>query len=88
MRQRIDLPVKKPTGLCFGGEQLDELYMTTAGGHRRQIEGLHAGALGRVRIPGATGLPLHVSRIQLGSGDVAEQVLVEAKRFDEDVAAG
>jgi D-xylonolactonase len=88
VRQRIDLPVKKPTGLCFGGERLDELYMTTAGGHRRQIEGLHAGALGRVRIPGATGLPLHVSRIQLGSGDVAEQVLVEAKRFDEDVAAG
>ena len=40
--QRVELPVKNPTGLCFGGEHGDRLYLTTSGGHRRQIDGVHA----------------------------------------------
>jgi sugar lactone lactonase YvrE len=86
--QRIDLPVKKPTGLCFGGENFDEIFMTSAGGHRRQIDGIHAGSLARIRVPDVHGLPLHASRVQLEATETVQPVLVEAKAFTEDEVAG
>jgi D-xylonolactonase len=62
---RIELPARKVSSLTFGGEALDELYITTAvdKGSRAE-EGPGAGALFRVR-PGVTGLPEFPSRIGL-----------------------
>jgi D-xylonolactonase len=48
----------------FGGPDLQDLYVTTAGGSDREHEGPGAGALFRVR-PGVTGLPEFRSRIRL-----------------------
>jgi sugar lactone lactonase YvrE len=54
----IKLPVSQPTSCCFGGESLDELYITSArqglSAHQRRTEPL-AGALFRVR-PGVRGI--------------------------------
>ena len=54
----IQLPVSQPTSCCFGGEQMDELYITSAwqglSNDRRRAEPL-AGALFRHR-PGVQGL--------------------------------
>ncbi len=60
-----DLPVRKPFGIAFGGEDLTDLYITTAGGHRRSLEGLHAGDLARMRIEGVKGRLPFRSRIGL-----------------------
>jgi sugar lactone lactonase YvrE len=55
---RVEVPVSDVTSCCFGGEQLDELYITTASrdldaaGRERQPE---AGGIFRVR-PGVPGL--------------------------------
>lgn len=55
----IELPVSQPTSCCFGGEGLDELYITTAwqglSAETRRAQPL-AGALFRVR-PGVRGIP-------------------------------
>jgi sugar lactone lactonase YvrE len=55
----IELPVSQPTSCCFGGEGLDELYITSAwqglSAGARQAQPL-AGALFRVR-PGVQGIP-------------------------------
>ncbi len=59
------LTVKKPFGLAFGGDELTDIYITTAGGHRRSIEGLHAGDLARMRIDGVRGRLPFRSRIGL-----------------------
>lgn len=60
---KITLPVKKPQCLCFGGPQLDSLFVTTSGGHRRQIEGMRAGGIARITIPGVQGVAVNASRI-------------------------
>ena len=58
----ITLPVSQPTSCCFGGEGLDELYVTSAwqglSARQREAEPL-AGALLRVR-PGVRGIPTAV----------------------------
>ncbi len=59
------LPVRKPFGIAFGGDDLADIYVTTAGGHRRSIEGLHAGDLARMRINGVRGRLPFRSRIGL-----------------------
>ena len=71
LQETLPLPVRKPTSLCFGGPLLDKLFMTTAGGHRRQIEGTHAGALACIAIPGVQGAPANLSRIGLSGADPA-----------------
>lgn len=38
-------PVKRPVGLCFGGEGLRDLYVTTAGAHRPVLDGANSGEL-------------------------------------------
>jgi sugar lactone lactonase YvrE len=58
----ITLPVSQPTSCCFGGEGMDELYVTSAwqglSPRNRRAEPL-AGALFRVR-PGVRGIPTAV----------------------------
>ena len=49
----IEMPVKKPTKCCFGGPDLDVLYVTSLG---ETDDSPHAGALMALR-PGVKGLP-------------------------------
>ena len=60
--QRIPIPAKKSSSLIFGGEDLSEIYVTSAGGTNKEAEGAAAGALFRLR-PGVGGIPEFVSRI-------------------------
>jgi sugar lactone lactonase YvrE/DNA-binding IclR family transcriptional regulator len=57
---RIKMPVPRPTSCCFGGSNLDTLYITSAS-VRLNEEALAAaplsGSLFAVRIPGVRGLP-------------------------------
>jgi D-xylonolactonase len=62
--RRITFPVRKVSSAGFGGVDLDELYVTTAGGDDRVVEGAGAGALFRLR-PGVRGLPEFRSRVCL-----------------------
>lgn len=41
--EQLRLKVRRPVGLCFGGDALADLYITSSGAHRRAFEGLHAG---------------------------------------------
>lgn len=43
------IQAKRPIGLCFGGEGLRDLYVTTAGAHRIAIDGAHAGEIAVIR---------------------------------------
>ena len=61
---RITFPARKVSSAGFGGVDLDELYVTTAGGDDRAAEGDGAGALFRLR-PGVRGLPEFRSRVCL-----------------------
>jgi len=57
---RIRMPVPRPTSCCFGGPNLDTLYVTSASLRLNQ-QALEAaplsGSLFRLRIPGVRGLP-------------------------------
>jgi len=63
--RRIEFPAKKVSSVIFGGEDYTDIYVTTAGGHRKEEEGPGAGALFRVRELGIKGLPEFFSRIRL-----------------------
>ena len=65
---RITVPAKLVTSCTFGGEDLGDLYITSAGGEHRgePAYGAWAGALFRVR-PGVKGLPERLSRVKLPS---------------------
>lgn len=58
----IELPTALTTSVMFGGKDLDELYITSAGGNDKDDRGPHAGALFRIR-PGVKGLPENRSRL-------------------------
>jgi D-xylono/L-arabinono-1,4-lactonase len=62
---RIPFPVKKVSSVTFGGPNYDQLFVTTAGGHQKELDGPLAGALFRLTIPGITGRPDCVSRVGL-----------------------
>lgn len=62
---RIGFPVKKVSCVTFGGEDLTDIYVTTAGGYNKAEEGALAGALFRLRL-GIRGVPEFFSRIGLG----------------------
>ncbi len=64
LRQKIDMPVKKVTSVIFGGDDLGDLYVTSAGGDDPEDNGHQAGALFRLRTD-AKGWPEHCSRIGL-----------------------
>lgn len=62
---RIDLPLQHPTALCFGGEGLDELFVTSIrDSGRLRSEGPLDGALLRVRGSGFSGLSQPECRIR------------------------
>lgn len=60
--RQIDLPFKKPTSIAFGGKNFTDLYITSALGGNREIEGQHAGGLFRLRL-GIQGMPEFLSKI-------------------------
>ncbi len=62
--QRIYFPATLMVGIAFGGEDLRDLYVTTAGGDDKKENGPGAGALYRVR-PGVRGVAGFHSRIGL-----------------------
>jgi sugar lactone lactonase YvrE len=63
--QRIEFPARKVSSVGFGGDDLGDLYVTTAltDGNKTQ-EGAGAGGLFRLR-PGVRGLPEFFSRIKI-----------------------
>lgn len=62
--QRIRFPARKVSSAIFGGPDLTDLYVTTAGGNQKDVDGPGAGALFRVR-PGVRGVREFRSRIGL-----------------------
>jgi sugar lactone lactonase YvrE len=52
----LDLPVTQPTACTFGGDGLDELYITTSRENLPPDEQPQAGSVFRAR-PGVAGLP-------------------------------
>lgn len=62
---RIDFPAKKVSSVAFGGDDLGDLYVTTAlNKGSKATEGQGAGALFRLRL-GVRGLPEFFSRVRL-----------------------
>ncbi len=61
--QRIAFPAKKVSSVIFGGPDYTDMYVTTAGGDKKDENGPGAGALFRVRT-GIKGLPEYPSRIR------------------------
>jgi len=59
---KVSLPARKVSSLIFGGADLSDLYITTAGGNNKAEEGLSAGALFRMRTS-IHGMPNYHSRI-------------------------
>ena len=59
---RIDFPAKKVSSVIFGGRDLTDMYVTTAGGNDKPNEGSGAGALFRLN-PGVKGKPEFLSRV-------------------------
>lgn len=62
---RVRFPARKVSSATFGGPDYRDLYVTTAGGDHKAEEGPGAGALFRLRVPGARGRPKHCSRVLL-----------------------
>ncbi|NLE37010.1 MAG: SMP-30/gluconolactonase/LRE family protein [Pirellulaceae bacterium] len=62
--RRIEFPVPKVSSVAFGGDDLADIYVTTAGGDDRAGEGAQAGALFRLNL-GIRGVPEFRSRIGL-----------------------
>jgi len=63
--QHIDFPARNVSSLTFGGDDLGDLYVTTAlNGGTKEEEGEGAGALFRLR-PGVRGMPELFSRVRI-----------------------
>ena len=60
----IRFPAKQVSSVTFGGEDLKDIYVTTAGGNNKVENGPGAGALFRLRL-GIKGVPEFFSRIQI-----------------------
>ena len=54
--ERVEIPAPNVTSCCFGGEKLDELYITTASYGTDMEQYPHAGGVFKIR-PGVTGQP-------------------------------
>jgi D-xylonolactonase len=61
---RIELPALRVTSATFGGPELDELYLTSAGAHGPASPSGHDGAVFRIRGSGARGSVEFRSRIR------------------------
>jgi len=62
---RIPFPARKVSSVVFGGENYDQMFVTTAGGHLKETDGAQAGTLFRLTVPGVKGLPEFKSQIGL-----------------------
>lgn len=62
--RRIRFPAKKVSSVTFGGADLTDIYVTTAGGQDKGGNGPGAGALFRVNL-GIRGMPEFYSRVRL-----------------------
>ncbi len=60
----IRFPTRIVSSLTFGGDDLDEIYVTTIGGDNKEEQGPGAGALFRLKL-GVRGVPEFLSRIWL-----------------------
>ena len=60
--RRFAIPAKKSSSLTFGGEDLSDIYVTTAGGECKASDGPAAGGLFRLT-PGVRGVPEFFSQI-------------------------
>lgn len=60
---RIHFPAKKVSSVTFGGEDYTDIYVTTAGGDKKETEGWGAGGLFRLNL-GIRGLPEFRSKIR------------------------
>jgi D-xylonolactonase len=63
---RIAFPAKKVSSVTFGGKAYRDIYVTTAGGDKKDQEGTGAGALFRLRL-GIQGKPEFLSKIKTRS---------------------
>lgn len=64
LMQTVAFPVLKVSSVTFGGDDLTDMYITTAGGEDRALNGAHAGSLFHLNL-GIRGLPEFASRIGL-----------------------
>ncbi|MBI5091091.1 MAG: SMP-30/gluconolactonase/LRE family protein [Candidatus Hydrogenedentes bacterium] len=62
--RRYMFPAKKVSSVTFGGDDYRDVYVTTAGGHKKETEGAGAGGLFRLR-PGIQGVPEFQSKVAL-----------------------
>ena len=62
---RVDFPARKVSSAIFGGRDLADIYVTTAGGNDKPNEGAGAGALFRLNA-GVRGKPEFLSRVGFG----------------------
>ncbi len=62
--RRVHFPARKVSSVIFGGEDYADMYVTTAGGDKKEQEGAGAGALFRLDA-GVRGVPEFRSRIGL-----------------------
>ncbi len=60
---KIPFPTKKVSSVTFGGDEYKDLYVTTAGGNKKDENGQPAGSLYRLRTS-VRGLPEYFSRIR------------------------
>ncbi len=61
---KIDFPVKKVSSVIFGGADYTDMYITTAGGDKKESDGEHAGALFHLNL-NIRGVPEFFSRVWL-----------------------
>ena len=64
LKQKIKFPVKKVSSCIFAGDDLTDMYITTAGGDKKEENGPTAGALYRIK-PGVKGIAEFYSKIGL-----------------------
>ncbi|MFN2272865.1 MAG: SMP-30/gluconolactonase/LRE family protein [Anaerolineae bacterium] len=62
--QRVSFPALKVSSVIFGGPDYTDMYVTTAGGHQKEIDGPGAGALFRLSL-GIKGVPEFYSKVEL-----------------------
>ena len=62
--RRVRFPAKKVSSVTFGGQDLSDIYVTTAGGQNKAEEGPGAGGLFRLNLT-IKGVPEFFSRIRL-----------------------
>jgi len=59
---RVQFPARKVSSAIFGGDDYTDIYVTTAGGNKKETEGWGAGGLFRINL-GIRGVPEFRSRI-------------------------